>query len=147
MSRHLNALDDAIEHRANTVPFPILRATAHRRFALNAMPGAAMPDTEHTTANADGNVAVAQILMERMQESGARERIKEWLVEALENDGWTSAMDRQAAQLVSKRAEEESSKDANGVAAPPSVADVAQQLFDRGFGGFMLFSYFQMMNC
>ncbi len=106
------------------------------------MPGARMTDTEDAAAAADGNVAVAYAIMEQMQESGARERVKEWLFEELENAGWTAALDRLAENFVTERAEEATADtDAASLPPPPTVAEISDHLLAKGFGTLALYTF------
>ncbi len=100
------------------------------------MPGAAMPEQTRAETEVDGNVAVAQVVLERMQESGARDRIKEWLFDALEDCGWTLALNRRATQFVAERVNSGDSHPDGDMAqrAVPAVADITQDLLQEGFG-------------
>lgn len=52
------------------------------------------PPSENATA------AVANAVMESMQESGEKDRVKEWLLEALESAGWTAQLHASASLLT-----------------------------------------------
>lgn len=93
--------------------------------------------TEDVTARAseDGDVAMAHAVQEKLEESGARARLKEWLYDALEIAGWTADMDKQASEHVEDRARNSSDAD-----PPPSVAQIASHIMQKGFGTSLLWA-------
>lgn len=81
------------------------------------MPGASLHgDGTTSTAEEDGDVAVAQAIQERMVLDGSRLQVKEWLFDALESCGWCATMDRAAAQYSSENSSATVGKICEGVA-------------------------------
>lgn len=85
------------------------------------MPGAAMPNAP--PRETDGDASVAHEVLERMQASGARDRVKEWLFEALDAAGWTAALAARAADVKGEPAGE-----------PASVQGIVEAVEGFGFG-------------
>ncbi|KAI0559611.1 Transcription factor e(y)2 [Gracilaria domingensis] len=71
---------------------------------------------------------VANQLLERMQQSGERDRIKEWLMNDLETTGWTSALLEKVTQL---RSSSDKSASENTSAADATSSSQSDQLTVR----------------
>lgn len=74
---------------------------------------------------------MAQLVREAMSDDGTRERIKEWLYDALENAGWAAALERHMKARDGTR--EKSSRVAEIVdsVAPKAFDSVPAEVRDR----------------
>ncbi|CAN8072580.1 unnamed protein product [Agarophyton chilense] len=74
---------------------------------------------------------VANELLELMQQSGQRDRIKEWLINDLETTGWTATLFEKAAQLDSPKPRDEKSASENSSEIEASSTPQSEQLTVR----------------
>jgi len=65
-------------------------------------------DSDESTATKE----IARMLLEQLQESGERDRMKEWLFRELDTAGWKKSLSEQASKIVKARNAESESKEA-----------------------------------
>lgn len=99
-----------------------------------------MAGANNASGAANGDESMAHSVQERLEESGERARMKEWLYEALENGGWTAAMDKHAGQYVAGRMRNGGDKDVT-----PSVEQIADNIMGKGFGALARYSAICML--
>lgn len=92
---------------------------------------------------------VARQVLEHLQESGERDRIKEWLINDLESKGWTAMLFKRAEEICSAQSQDPKFGATSGkppsVDAPHSmqgddltVRNIASQLSKEAMGTFAL---------